>query len=76
MTRSKANVYDIDITGAEFVKSSHSGDNGGNCVEVAQNIPGVVLIRDSKSPRGSVLRFTEAEWGAFRDGVIAGEFVI
>jgi hypothetical protein len=32
-------------------KSSHSGGNGGNCIEVA-SLPGVVAVRDSKDPHG------------------------
>lgn len=30
--------------------STRSGDTGGNCVEVADNLAGVVLVRDSKGP--------------------------
>ena len=33
-------------------KSSYSDANGGNCVEVARNLPGVVAIRDSRDPAG------------------------
>jgi Domain of unknown function (DUF397) len=29
-------------------KSSYSGSNGGNCVEIADNLPGVVGVRDSR----------------------------
>lgn len=56
-----------------FVKSTRSG-NGGNCVEVARNVPGVVAVRDSKDPAGAVLRFTFEEWAAFVGGVRDGEF--
>ena len=55
-------------------KSSYSsGDGGGNCLEVAFAAAGVA-VRDSKDRAGPVLRFTEAEWGAFLAGVKAGEF--
>jgi hypothetical protein len=37
-----------DLTNAEWRKSTYSGSNGGNCVEVAANLPGVVAVRDSK----------------------------
>lgn len=37
----------------------------GNCVEVADNIPGAVLVRDSKDPAGPVLTFEPAAWLAF-----------
>jgi hypothetical protein len=46
-------------------KSSYSGSNGGNCVEVAA-LPGNVLaVRDSKNPDGPVLTFSRAEWRTF-----------
>ena len=37
-------------------KNSDSGNSGGNCTEVA-TVPGAVLVRDSKNPRGPVLAF-------------------
>ncbi|MGX9227486.1 DUF397 domain-containing protein [Streptomyces albus] len=35
-------------------KSSYSGPDGGNCLEVAET-PGTVHVRDSKEQRGPVL---------------------
>lgn len=46
-------------------KSSRSGQNGGDCVEVADNLPGRVLVRDSKDRQGAVLTFSPWEWQAF-----------
>jgi hypothetical protein len=63
-----------DLTGAVWHKSTRSGGNGGDCVEVAGNLPGIVALRDTKDPDGAVLIFTNEEWGAFLDGVRAGEF--
>ncbi|MGD3112645.1 DUF397 domain-containing protein [Streptomyces sp. YGL11-2] len=40
-----------------WFKSSYSS-NGGDCIEVAANIPGVVPVRDSKHPRGPQLTLT------------------
>ena len=40
---------DLDLTGAQWSKSSYSSANGA-CVEVAQNLPGIVAVRDSKNP--------------------------
>lgn len=54
-----------DLTGAVWRKSTRSGGNGGDCVEVATNLPGVVAVRDSKDPDGPVLAFTPATWTAF-----------
>jgi Domain of unknown function (DUF397) len=58
----------------DWRKSSYSGNNGGNCVEVASNLPGVVAVRDSKDREGPVLLFTPDEWRAFVDGIRHGEF--
>jgi hypothetical protein len=63
-----------DVTGAMWRTSSYSSANGGNCVEVASNLPGMVAIRDSKTPAGPVLVFTAAEWRAFAAGVKIGQF--
>ncbi len=63
-----------DLTGAVWHKSTRSGGNGGDCVEVAGNLAGIVAIRDTKDPGGAVLVFTRAEWSAFLDGVRAGDF--
>ncbi len=54
-----------DLTRADWRKASYSGDNGGNCVEVARNLPGVVAVRDSKDPHGPAVVFTLADWKAF-----------
>ncbi len=53
------------MTGAQWRKSSKSGDNGGACVEVADNLPDVVGVRDSKDPAGPALAFVPAAWRAF-----------
>jgi hypothetical protein len=56
-------------------KSSLSGgDGGGNCVEVATNLPGLVAVRDSKDPSGPALSFTPGEWAAFVGGVKGNMF--
>jgi hypothetical protein len=54
-----------DIRGARWHKSTRSGDNDGNCVEVADNLPGLVAVRDSKDTSGPVLAFTLAAWAEF-----------
>jgi hypothetical protein len=60
------------LTSAAWHESSYSGTNGGNWVEVARNLPGVIAVRDSKNPSGQALIFTPDEWNAFLSG--AGEF--
>ncbi|MFC0099980.1 DUF397 domain-containing protein [Micromonospora marina] len=57
----------MDLIGAHWRKSSRSGSGGGNCVEVADNLPGIVGVRDSKDPAGSALVFKPAVWQGFVD---------
>jgi len=65
----------IDLSLARWRKSARSGSGGGNsCVEVADNLAGVVPLRDSKDPDGAVLVFTRTEWAAFIGRVKDGEF--
>ena len=54
----------MDLTSVSWRKSTYSGANGGNCIEVA-DLPGTVAVRDSKHPDGPALLFTPAEWAAF-----------
>jgi Domain of unknown function (DUF397) len=63
-----------DLNNAQWRKSSFSSSNGGNCVEVAMNLPGIIAVRDSKNPDGPALLFTPDEWRAFITGVQASEF--
>jgi hypothetical protein len=62
----------MDLTRAEWRKSTKSGGNGGNCVEVARNLPSVVAVRDSKDPHGPKLTVKAAEWRNFIADVKSG----
>ncbi|MFJ4325006.1 DUF397 domain-containing protein [Streptomyces tricolor] len=55
----------IDLSDALWFKSSYSNEDGGNCVEVAPNIPNLVPVRDSKIPSGPALLLTPAAWTPF-----------
>jgi Domain of unknown function (DUF397) len=58
---------------ATWRKSSYSGGNGGNCVEVGtQAQASRVLVRDTKDRQGPVLRFSPAAWHRFADQVRSG----
>jgi hypothetical protein len=59
----------MDLTHAIWRKSSYSSGNGGACVEVAADGPGVVAVRDSKDPDGPALIFSPADWSAFIAGL-------
>ncbi|MEU6770196.1 DUF397 domain-containing protein [Streptomyces sp. NPDC046759] len=51
--------------GLHWFKSSYSGSDGGDCVEVAAGV-NAVYIRDSKAVGGGpVLRIGRGEWAAF-----------
>jgi hypothetical protein len=55
----------MDVTDANWRKSTRSGNNGGACVEVADNLPGVVLVRDTKDRDGGSLAFRRDDWRMF-----------
>jgi Domain of unknown function (DUF397) len=55
-----------------WVKSSYSGGQGGNCVEVAALPDGGRAVRDSKDPGGPVLAFAAGQWEAFVRGIKDG----
>ncbi|MFI5836002.1 DUF397 domain-containing protein [Micromonospora sp. NPDC051300] len=57
----------MEMTGARWRTASRSSNNGGDCVEVADNLPGRVLVRDSKDRAGGTLSFTPTAWRAFVD---------
>jgi hypothetical protein len=59
-----------DFPRARWEKSSYSNGNGGNCVEVARNLAGVVPVRDSKNP-GPALVVSADAWQAFMGHVKA-----
>ncbi|AJP03052.1 hypothetical protein TU94_17795 [Streptomyces cyaneogriseus subsp. noncyanogenus] len=60
-----------DFTTAVWRKSSYSDGGGTNCVEVADNCPGMVPVRDSKLSAGPVIVFGAGSWTAFLAGVKA-----
>jgi Domain of unknown function (DUF397) len=63
----------MDLTSATWRKSTYSSNNGGNCVMVAVNLPGVVALQDSKNP-GPALVVEPEVFAAFVQGIKSGEF--
>ncbi|QOC91281.1 DUF397 domain-containing protein [Micromonospora craniellae] len=55
----------MDLSNARWRKSTRSGTSSGECVEVADNLTGVVAVRDSKDLTGPVLAFDPAAWRSF-----------
>ncbi len=62
------------LSRAVWRKSSYSAGNGGQCVEVAQNLPAIVAVRDSNDPDGARLMLPPAAWAAFVDRIKRGGF--
>jgi len=59
----------MDISHLTWRKSSHSGANGGECVEVASAGKPLVAVRDSKDPNGPKLAFSPPMWQSFIQGL-------
>ncbi|WP_326752291.1 DUF397 domain-containing protein [Streptomyces hirsutus] len=62
-----------DLMAAVWRKSTYSDGGGGDCLELADDIPGTVPVRDSKNPSGPTLLFPTAAWGAFVTGIRGGD---
>ena len=62
------------LSGAAWRRSSYSGGNEGNCVEVATTPERLVAARDSKNPSGPVLRFGRPAWRSFCTDIKSGSY--
>ncbi|SCK39158.1 DUF397 domain-containing protein [Streptomyces sp. WMMB 322] len=64
-----------DLSTCLWRKSSYSNGSGGDCVEVAPGLAGVVPVRDSKRAGsvGAVVVFPAGGWGVFVDAVKRGQ---
>lgn len=60
-----------DLSRAVWRKSSRSGANDSNCVEIAE-LTRTVGVRDSKDPAGPVLLFSPNSWTSFTTSLRAG----
>ena len=63
-----------DLNELRWRKSSHSGNGGSDCVEVASSRTGFVLVRDSKDREGPRLALSGRAWSAFVEKIKDGEF--
>jgi hypothetical protein len=63
----------FNLTDAQWRKSSYSSGTGGNCVQVASNLPGVVAVQDSKNP-GPAVVIDPGTFAAFTEAIKAGKF--
>jgi hypothetical protein len=58
-----------EVSGPRWRKSSYSGINNGDCVEVADGVLGTVPVRDSKVVGGPVVAVSASAWLAFVSGL-------
>ncbi|MGW4726994.1 DUF397 domain-containing protein [Streptomyces sp. NPDC004291] len=63
----------VDLSTVTWRKSSYSNYDGGQCLEVADNLPHIP-VRDSKTPTAPALVFATSAWASFVDGVKGGPF--
>jgi len=63
-----------DLSRANWFKSSYSNGQGGACVEVASNLPGIMAVRDSKHPAQPELAVPDHAWSDFTEAIKRGEF--
>ncbi|MDX3641211.1 DUF397 domain-containing protein [Streptomyces sp. MB09-02B] len=62
----------LDLTAVVWRKSSYSDGGDSNCLEVADDLPGIVPVRDSKVPDSRPLLFSAGAWSVFVKGVAVG----
>ncbi|MFD3646671.1 DUF397 domain-containing protein [Streptomyces cyaneofuscatus] len=58
-----------ELSVAQWRSSSYSNASGGECVQVSDDFPGLVPVRDSKNPTGPALVLRAAAWSAFVSSV-------
>jgi hypothetical protein len=63
----------VNLTNAQWRTSTRSNANG-QCVEVADDLPGLVAVRDSKDRSGPALAFTSDAWTRFLTSTRSGHF--
>ncbi|MBK3567438.1 MULTISPECIES: DUF397 domain-containing protein [unclassified Streptomyces] len=58
----------MNTAAPQWFKSSYSGSQGGDCIEVAAR-PSAIHIRDSKVAAGPILTVTPGTWAGFLGAV-------
>ncbi|MHB6907217.1 DUF397 domain-containing protein [Streptomyces sp. DB-54] len=70
---------DFVLAGADWLKSSYSDGDGGQCLEFSPTpapTHALVPLRDSKCPGGPVIIVSVTGWSSFVDAVKNGEFAV
>ncbi|WP_093840361.1 DUF397 domain-containing protein [Streptomyces aidingensis] len=52
-------------TDSPWRKSSYSGADNGQCLEVRDDVPGAIPVRDSKRPHHAPLTIPHPAWQTF-----------
>ncbi|WP_030896867.1 MULTISPECIES: DUF397 domain-containing protein [unclassified Streptomyces] len=55
----------LDLSTTVWRKSTYSDGGANNCLEVADNCPGLVPVRDSKLSDSPILVFGASPWASF-----------
>ncbi|MFJ1895380.1 DUF397 domain-containing protein [Streptomyces sp. NPDC088115] len=58
-------THSPELSTARWRSSSYSNASGGECVEITDDFPGIIPVRDSKNPTGPTLIVQPEAWGAF-----------
>ncbi|MFE7626649.1 DUF397 domain-containing protein [Streptomyces sp. NPDC057509] len=58
-------THSPELSTARWRRSSYSNTNGGECVEISDDFPGLIPVRDSKNPTGPTLVVQAAAWTEF-----------
>lgn len=64
----------IDLSQAAWRKATRSSSGNGGCVEIANNLPDIVAIRDSKRPEDGAHVVEPTAFAAFLADVKAGRY--
>ncbi|MFE2647587.1 DUF397 domain-containing protein [Streptomyces nigra] len=71
MKRDEYRIRDASVL-TSWRKSSYSGGDSGDCLEVADTPHPMTPVRDSKLPTGPALLFSAPAWTAFVGAVYRG----
>ncbi|MDT3396376.1 DUF397 domain-containing protein [Streptomyces sp. B1866] len=66
----------VDLSAATWRGSTYSNGSGGQCLQIADDLPAVVPVRDSKDPGRAPLVFESAAWSSFVTTVKRGNLSV
>ncbi|MER6387658.1 DUF397 domain-containing protein [Streptomyces sp. NPDC001523] len=63
----------VDLSNAIWRTSTYTNGDNGDCVEVADNVPGIIPVRDTKARRRPPVLVAASAWVPFVRALKAGE---